>query len=198
MTRKHGDEAQLSRLLSGRNELSRIDQEEVLAEVLAEVTPRRRPKRMFGAALAFAAMVAAGVVLVAPDKGELRSKGAETATFFASCGEAPCTKGGRLVFTVSGFGERSQFAALASRDDGTVIWYFPSTDDGTTIDLRRRTKDGILDRRIVLGADHPPGSYRLFGVFSSEPLTRSAVKAILRDDTAPRDVVVQEVTLWVR
>ncbi len=189
----------IPRLLARRDRLGRVEKDAILEAVLADVAPRRRAR--FWLAIA-APVMAAAVVLVAiapwrqhaSDEFAARGSSRPVATFHATCNGA-CTRGGKLVFDVYGTTSYRYFAAFAKRGDGTVLWYFPAPD-GTSLDIAAATH-GVLDRGIVLGDEHSPGSYRVYGVFSNEPLTRAQIRAVF-DEAARTGTEVVTVDLEVR
>jgi hypothetical protein len=170
----------ISRLLAGRNRLSRPEKEQILERVLAEVAPRRRRRWWLVAAPAVAA--AALLVLVLgpwrgreqPDFGT-RGAGSARGVFEPSCAR-DCIAGDKILFDLHGTTGYRYFAAFSRRADGTVLWYFPTSDDAVGIDLSQHLGSGVLDRGIVIGGEHAPGTYRVFGVFSHEPLSRAQIR----------------------
>lgn len=183
VTSKHG----LSRLLSGRNRLSRLEKEQILDSVLAETAPRRRARWWFAAVPAVAAAVAIVVVLALPSQHEpaeftARGSGHALAAFEPTCAGG-CVSGSKILFDVAGTEGYRYFAAFSQRSDGTVLWYFPSSDADTSIDLAQQAGSGVLDRGIVIGSEHPAGTYRMFGVFSTEPLSRQQIRERFDDAT---------------
>ena len=173
------DDRLVTRLLAGDDRLSRIEKDAVLDGVLATVAPQRRTRWPW---LALPAVVAAvAIVVIAPwrsaPREEFAARGgsASVAAMHVTCA-AGCTHGAKLVFDLHGTSSYHYFAAFAKRSDGTVLWYFPTTDAATSADLATLPTSGVLDRGIVLGEDHPAGTYRVYGVFSREPLTRAAIR----------------------
>lgn len=195
---------ELARLLAGRDQLSRIEKEHIFAQVIAEVAPARRTRWWMAAvpALAAAAIVVLVIVAQRPTHGEFtaRGGGGSVASLAITCSGASgaCARGDKLLFDIHGTTGYRYLAAFAQRDDGTVLWYFPA-DAGTSLDLAGQPADGVLDRGIVLGAEHPAGTYRVYAVFSRRPLTREQLRA--RFDPAQRTagpgtaVVVRELTI---
>lgn len=170
----------LSRLLAGRNRLGRLEKEQILERVLAETAPRRRSRWWFAALPAIAAVVAL-VLVVMPwqrgsERGELAARGAGTAfgAFKPACARG-CAAGDKIVFDFHGTTGYRYFAAFSQRADGTVLWYFPSSDTEVSIDLAQQT-GGVIQRGIVIGSEHSAGTYRVFGVFSNEPLSRAQIR----------------------
>jgi hypothetical protein len=56
----------------------------------------------------------------------------------------------------------------------------------------------LLEQGVKLGPEHVPGRYLVYGVFSSEPLTRAQIKAVLGDELrgqAGVNVVVRELEI---
>ena len=172
----------MSRLLSGRNRLSRLEKEQILDNVLGEVAPA--PKRMRWWLAAMPAVAAAVVVLLvlAPWRAQqqgsdftARGGGQRLGAFKPTCAHG-CRPGDKLLFDLDGTAGYRYFAAFSQRSDGTVLWYFPSNDEATSLDLSRQLGSGVLDQGIVIGNEHAAGTYRVFGVFSNEPLTRAQLR----------------------
>lgn len=165
-----------SRLLAGRDRLGRVEKDAIFEQVLAEVAPRRRAWWWFALpAFAVAALV---LVLVWPrtaaDEFTAKGSGEAAASFTPSCG-GPCTRGGKLLFDLQGTTGFRYFSAFARGADGNVIWY------ATGRDLSTALESGVLDESVLLGDEHAPGTYRVFGVFSQTPLDREGVKALFDD-----------------
>ena len=204
----------LDRLLAGRDRMSRMDKERVFDTVCAELAasepaqPRRR--RYLIAALAGATAIAAIVPVIlltrsSTDDGELVARGGDGAPSFvlrcgASAGTGPCDRGETVAFDIARTAaSHAHFAAFAQREsDGLIIWYFPATRDATSIDLARHTERGLIDVGIMLGAEHEPGAYRVYGVFGPRPLSRDDVKAAVQADEAGDDIAVVTRTLVVK
>jgi hypothetical protein len=165
------DDRLASRLLAGRDALSRVEKDDLLDRVLPSPAPRARWAWLALPALAAAAV--AVLVLRPAHESELAARGG-SGTFAAvhvTCSPA-CTAGGKLVFDLHGTSGYRYFAAFAKRADGTVLWYFPASDDATSAEVTA----GVLDRSIVLGPEHPAGTYTIYGVFSNAPLPRAAIR----------------------
>lgn len=170
----------LSRLLSGRPRLGRLEKEQILDTVLAEVAPRRQARWWLAVVPAVAAIVVVVLVLGpwrprAADELAPRGGAHMLGAFKPACTRG-CTAGEKLLFDLHGTTGFRYFAAFGQRADGTVLWYFPSDDSGVSIDLAQQPPGGVLDRGIAIGSEHPPGTYRVFGVFSSEPLSRAQLR----------------------
>ncbi|HEY3668341.1 MAG TPA: hypothetical protein VGL19_20200, partial [Polyangiaceae bacterium] len=85
-------------------------------------------------------------------------------------------------------------AAFARRADGAVIWYTPPPE-GVTASVAPSASAVLLEQAVSLGSEHVPGHYQVYGVFSSEPLTRARIKAVLGQELRGRggvNVVVRE------
>ena len=167
------------RLLAGRDRLSRIEKDAIFEQVMATLPAPRRSRWWLTVAvpaLAVIALVAWRVRATPEVVSEFASRGGTgpVATMHVTCGA--CTSRDKLVFDVHGTTGYRYFAAFAQRADGTVLWYFPATADATSLDLATQPASGILGVAITLGADHPPGAYRVFGVFSHAPLARDALR----------------------
>lgn len=169
-----------------------------MKKVLAEVAPLappplwRRPL-LWTAPLAFAALLL--IPLALRDSGEqatssggfnARGSGAVAASLVLLCAPAraqtPCQSGDALVFDITATADHGFFAAFAQSQEGTVIWYFPESPGGESMPLDQATDDGLLRRQVQFGAEHTPGHYRVYGIFSQEPLTRAEIKARFRED----------------
>jgi len=174
----------IPRLLSRENRLSRSEKDEILANVLHSVASGRPRLRRIAPALAVAVAAAALalIVLVIDGRGTgstegqfaSRGQGASAGAFTLSC--SICRRDETLVFDLTATAGYPYFAAFATHEDGTVVWYFPESADGHSVDLRERLRDGLLDRGVALGRNHPRGSYRVYGIFSHQPLSRRAIR----------------------
>ena len=78
---------------------------------------------------------------------------------------------------------------------GLLVWYFPSESRPSLL----AEGVGVARFGIVIGADHPTGSYRVFGVFSKEPLTRDYLRGVLEAHvtSAPAQVTILETKMEV-
>jgi hypothetical protein len=179
------DDPTISRLLAGTDRMSRVEKDAILDRAVAAASPRR-VRWIWLAAPVLAAGIA--VIAVAPWRthskdGELAPRGDSrpTAALRVTCPTA-CAPGSKLLFDVYGTTSYRYLAAFAKRSDGTVLWYFPTADVAPGVELASATEKGVLDRGIILGAEHPPGTYRVYGVFSTAPLTRAAIRAAFDPD----------------
>jgi hypothetical protein len=172
------DDRLISRLLSGRDQLSRGEKDAILDNVLAEAAPTRRARWGW---LVLPALALAGFLVVpwrsSLPKTDFTARGGSqpSAVMQVSCAGG-CTDGAKLVFDVHGTTSYRYFAAFAKGDDGKALWYFPTADTATGLDLASQPATGILDRSVVLGPEHAAGTYHVYGVFSNVPLTRSAIR----------------------
>lgn len=193
---RHG----LSRLLAGRDRLSRLEKEQILDQVLAQTAPRRRARRWFAAMPAVAAAVALVLVLAPKGEPEFAARGGreKVGAFKPACAHG-CGAGDKIVFDLAGTTGYRYFAAFGQRADGTVLWYFPSSDTDTSVDLAQGLGSGVLDRGIVIGGEHSPGTYKVFGVFSTEPLARKDLRDRFDEENVTAgpgtSVVVQELVV---
>ncbi len=188
-------DAELDRILSGRNQLAVTEKEEILARVLQGTSPPRQTRPFLLPAWAWGAMAA---VLLAPalyfgvrrPLPEFTARGGGAVPGFAvSClgaqGEAStCALGGKLVFQVNP-GPFRAFAAIATTPDGTTLWYFPGGDRALGIDLGGLKSPGLLDEAISIDSEGPAGEYVIHGLFSARPLSRDEVREAIRK---PRDI----------
>ena len=83
-------------------------------------------------------------------------------------------------------------AAFARGSDGTVIWY--------TTERALDLEAGVLADAVVIGDEHAPGTYRVYGVFSQTALDRDGIKALFDDGGRVRptpgvDVVEKDLTI---
>jgi hypothetical protein len=182
-----------SRLLAGRPGLSRPEKEAIVERVLEQVAPRARWRRRVAIGVLVVAGAAASVLVLSPaaPRDELTSRGGDLpAGFDVTCVPAPCTAGSKLVFDITSTAGAAHFAAFARHGD-TLIWYFPSTPEARSRPLPRG--GGVLDTGIALGAEHSPGSYTIEGVFSSTPLDRAAIRALVERGgaTVTRQVIIR-------
>lgn len=198
-------DAKLDRLLAGKDRLSVGEKEEILENVLAQVArtesaPARLPRTF--PRWAFAALA---VLLAVPAALLLRRDGRDRAfTARGGSGGAPavetscigrggpgtCALGDKLVFKVAP-GRFRAFAAVALAPDGTTFWYFPNDASARSVDLSVSSRSGILEQALTLDARHVSGDYVLYGVFSSDPLTREQVRDAIRGPAGPELVIVK-------
>lgn len=182
------DDEQLARLLSGRNEPSVLQKEREFEQVMRDVGPggvQRRGRVVAGLATAAAAAALLWTMTPldsAPPEDQWTVRGAtDQGRFEIHCkGAGPrCQAGATLLFEVHPSDDAPHFAAFAQRDDGTVIWYMPSPEGRSpAVD----TQTPLLPTGIVLGPEHPPGVYTVYGAFSAGGLTRQELKHHLGDD----------------
>jgi hypothetical protein len=194
----------IARLLAGEDQLSRVEKEQILAQVLAKTqVEARSPRRNLGLiAGLFAAVTAAALLMVTlpPTPSELVPRGGGP-SYAVRCAESlPCGPGGRLRWFVRSTPELRNFAAFAQRADGTILWYFPQTEAGSSLDLGAHAlaETGELDVAIELGQEHAPGTYKVIGMFSPSPMTRDALRSAFvgpRDKSAGLVLVESELIL---
>ena len=170
------NEHQIGRLLAGKNRLGRLEKEAVLDAVLAHGKPSHKRRWL---ALAVPALAAAALVLWLVPRGRddgfsTRGGGGPIAAFAPTCSGA-CARGGKLLFDLHGTTGYRYFAAFAKAPDDSVIWYVDGKELAHALDR------GVLGDAIELGADHPPGRYRVFGVFSDRALSRDAIRELFDD-----------------
>ena len=202
-----GTSSLIARLLSGRDQLGRVEKDAVLDRVLDETaSPARAPRRV--ALLAFLGVAAAaGVFLVVRGRGSGGSEGhtptfaargaaSATAALRVTCGgDDACAPGDEIVLDLQGTRGYRYLAVFARRADGTIVWYLPEADGGTSIDLAEHRQDGVLDRKLLLDAQEPPGARTLYAVYSTSPLTREAIRTRFQPgkrDLGPHTAVVEK------
>ena len=100
------------------------------------------------------------------------------------CEPEPCRRGGRVVLRVEA-PPSSYVAVFAQRSDGTIVWYVPAADQP----LLPVPQGGPLGQAILLDAQQPPGTYRVFAAFVGEPLSRHQLKAQLAGGLVSTDQV---------
>lgn len=187
------DDRQLERLLSGRDAPSVSEREELFERIYAQTEAGRR--RWLAPALGAALASAAAVVLMfmqlrSPADAEFRARGSGLAMgpeLTLACTEGvTCRPGDKLSLAVHAHAhatESTYFSAFARRFDGVVIWYFPEPM-GASQALPSGGARAVLDRAVLLGPEHLPGRYEVFGVFTRRPFTRAELKLALGDDLA--------------
>jgi hypothetical protein len=193
-------DAELDRILAGRNQLGVTEKEEILARVLQTTSPPRRTRPFVLPAWAWGATA---VVLLAPALfflahrpiSEFAARGGEAVpSFVVSClspegrGSA-CAPGGKMVFQIDP-GPFRAFAAIAEAPDGTTLWYFPGGDRAFGIDLTGLKPNGLLEEAISIGSAGPAGEYVIHGLFSERPLSKNEVRDAIREPEGHHAVVV--------
>lgn len=201
----------LARLLSGKDRPSRLEKEAILADVLAGLEPAR-PRPRWGLAWVLAPAMSAALALFlwfgAAQEPALVARGA--ASFQTLCAaaatpellvpSATCPRGAQLAFRAGPSAERPYFAAVARDARGNVVWYVPSKEEGRSVDLRAGRRDGVVAVAASLGPEHEADHYEIYGVYSTEPLDRAAIRAILEAsmqgaETAGATVVKRSLSL---
>lgn len=195
------EDEELAKLIAGRNAPSVLAKERLFERIYAQVQPQaeRRPRGalLFVAFAGAAAAAAAALLLIHPGPPEFQSRGSHVAgaggpELVVSCpGNAGCRVGSKLSFAVKSQQNR-YFAAFARRFDGTIIWYFPEPI-GSSVALPQTSEPELLDQAVLLGPEHLPGHYDVYGVFSRQPLTREQLKLKVGEDLSgsPDAVVVR-------
>ena len=174
----NGDDRLISRLLAGRDQLSRVEKDAILDGALADTAPSRRAR--WGWLILPA--IALGALLLLPWRSDVPNAdfaprgGSQPAVVLHVACAGGCAPGAKLLFDVHGTIGYRYFAAFAKRGDGVALWYFPTADNSIGIDLSTVPASGVLDRGVVLGPEHPAGTYRIYGVFSKTALTRAAIR----------------------
>lgn len=184
----------LPRLLAGKDRLTRFEKEQVLARVMTDVAPEPAPARrrwffVFATASAAAALLLA-IPLFRGDEFATRGGGGNGADFTMYCTtneqRTPCQRGSKLLFELRPTSSDRYFAAFARRSDGTVIWYFPVDEAARSLGLTQQ-QIGVATTAFVLGPEHAPGLYRVYGLFWAQPLSRSEIRA--QAEAAPRSLI---------
>jgi hypothetical protein len=174
--------SQLPRLLAGKNQLGRLEKEAVLEEVLGKVAPRKSARRWLALAVPVIAVAVLVIWLVPrnqPSDFTARGAGAHVAAFQPTC-NGECARDAKLLFDLQGTTGYRYFAAFAKTPSGGVIWYTSGRS------LERELDHGVLVDAIVIGSDHEPGRYRVFGVFSDRELSRDEIKQLFDDEGRAR------------
>ncbi|MCB9645611.1 MAG: hypothetical protein H6730_03285 [Deltaproteobacteria bacterium] len=182
---------ELARLLSGRDGPSVLDREAVFEGVMAGLPAPPRRRRWLALALPLAAAVAALLAVTVrppPDQaGTFTPRGAEEPGLGLSCvrGTAPaaCGPGATLLLEVTPVAERTHFAAVARRGDGSLLWLLPEGEQPSA------PQAGLLERGFVLDAS----DLEVFGLFTETPHTRGQLAAALEGglESTPRVTVVR-------
>lgn len=202
----------MSRLLSGRDGLSRANKEVILDGVLDTLSTQASERRrsMWGLLIGIGAAVAAAVLIVPQvyvselTEGQGFSARGKTSgpvlTVLCAADRVAgsCASGSELLFEVANADEYNSVALFSFRPDGAVLWYAPAQlgDRSRAVALAGTT---LLPVRAHLGAEHPAGEYEVVAVFSHEALSRAEIQAAYdsveqRGDRGPR-VVVRTVVL---
>jgi hypothetical protein len=169
----------LDRLLA-RGRLSGPQRDRVLEKVLAK-TSRPRGLRLKHVALAAPlAAVAAVLILVGVrqrEHADFSVKGGGGSVVEASCSNGPlsaCPVGSTLVFRFDGLSAPAYVQAYAtpsSPSEGERVWYFP-TSSVPAPQLAAEASSELLQKAVVIGAEHSARDYRITIVLSAQPLTR--------------------------
>jgi hypothetical protein len=193
-----------ARLLSGRKDLSVLEKEDILEDVLEQTTGQRTSRGWYSPrvlAWAAAAVIALALVpvlihgLSTPDEFRSRGSASESGEFRVTClGEkGACRPGDKLFFQVRPPAQKPYLSAFAERIiDGTIIWYIPGSGAQKSISVPEHSQDGVLTTGIELGDEHPPGRYKVYGLFSSRPLGKEEIRALIEnEDAEERHLIMQ-------
>jgi hypothetical protein len=188
-------EGKLARLIAGRDAPSVLEKEQLFERIYERVQPSKPPRRV-GAWLAAGGITAAAalaLLFLRPSQPEFQARGGASLgtgpELVVACAGAPqCQSGAKLTLTVRGAPALAgqgggYFAAFARRFDGTIIWYFPEPGS-RSLELPQTGERALLDRAVLLGGEHLPGHYDLYGVFTRRPLTREELKLAVGEELA--------------
>ena len=196
--------------LLARGHLSGPQYDAVLDRVLAR-TETREPRRAAGRwlrwtlvpGMAIASGVAAWLLVARPAPEPFAAKGAPTTSAAngalqigcAPAGDHVCRAGSTLMFTVNSALASGSLGAYAERVGDSSrerIWYFP-TARGTSPTIARGTGTVVVPDGIRIGAEHPPGHYRVTVWLAARPLGRGEVDSAGRGEIRSRAVLDLEV-----
>ncbi len=183
------------RLYSGRKALTIQEKEAVLEAVLAQtlrpgqasLSSAYRRTALYRVALVLCALVAISipaVYVVSRDESReegFTAKGGDDAPLFTvRCtgmdNEHRCKLGETLVFQVSAPSGKSYFSAFGRNEKSDrIVWYYPADEGALSPEVGQSRR--VLSDGIVLGEEHVPGAYVVFGIFTEVPVTRSEIRA---------------------
>jgi hypothetical protein len=161
--------------------------DQILHRVLDRNAPtrRRRAVRVAGwLAIPCVAAFAGWIVFARPmGRREFAAKGVATPTLGAvdaGCspsGPRVCRVGEMLVFTVNSAVASGYLGAYAERIGDPLrerIWYFPNRAGACPVVDRGAGTIAVRDG-IMIGGEHPPGTYRITAWMSDGPIERSQI-----------------------
>lgn len=206
------EERRLDRLLSGTPGPSVNEREEMQERILPRASLFRssglsRALRFGVPALAGAAACVLLLLYWKADRGEFAARGGGRASFRLACVAAAqpadgaredaarviCRRGDTLAFLATAAEpHRRYLSAAALGPGGTLVWYFPS-DERPSLLL---DESSVAKRGIVLGAEHKPGTYRVFSLLTAAPVDRQDLRRWIEDRLAgkatPEDLLEAE------
>ena len=195
------------RLLSGKEQLTRVEAEAMFEHVMqhAEIASAKantgRRQLFFRVTGAMASVACAAVLIVSVVGRQPRTPGqfeARGGDFSAPSLELRCVRGGptkpcqvgdKLLMEIDAPEELSFVAAFAQRSDGVVIWYFPATRDGHSLDISSEARINVPQTAALIDAQHTPGHYVLYAVFSQEVLRRAQIKEMISMEQPSQAIV---------
>jgi hypothetical protein len=179
-----------ARLLGKKERLSVLEKEEILRKLVAvgpEVA-RERPSRLLWLAPTVAAVAVAVLLPLwlvnqgVDDEFGARGLEGEGPGFTVTCvgpNQGPrCAAGDKLIFRVFWQEHMPYFSVFSRREDGTILWYFPGSEGDKSLDVRAGNMRGVLSLGILVGPEHTPGKYEVFGAFSARPLTKDLLRSL--------------------
>jgi len=198
-----------ARLLSGKDRLSVVEKEAILERIIDQTKAEKKSEPaswMSVRRLSYTA--AAAVVLFAvplliylaltpvPDEFISRGISGSPSGFTVAClgagDDGFCHPGDKLFFKVNAPEGKPFFSAFARRTDGTVIWYFPGEEFSHSIEVSKNNYEGVLSVGVLLGSEHRPGYYVVFGLFSSRRLSKSQIREAVEEyGTVSGDIVLK-------
>ncbi len=207
------DKNRLDRLLSGGQGPSVQEKESMLAEILRQAAskPEKSPWNLVSGKYLVPAVALTIVFLVAffpllflrkerrtYDEFTARGAGSSRALMQLACisgkekrpifGKSKsCHYGDTLLFRLYPSENARYFSAVALGADGLLVWYFPS-DTKSSLPI---IGEGIAREGIVIGSEHAPEEYRVFGLFSDRPLSRVEVRSLVESIVQGRETSVE-------
>lgn len=215
------DRRKLDRLLSGGPGPSAQEKQAMACEILCGSDARSSAsrwidfaKRIWWAPVAGATAAAALLFIMtllpgdtSQDEFIVRGGGREIVSMRLVCtrpsqeatapesGPRKCHFGDTLVFDIQTSQPGQHFSAAALGPDGLLVWYFPS-DTRSSMPIEA---NGVAPRGVIIGPEHVPGDYRVFGLFSGSALSQRRIRTIIEAHAAgkpyPHRLVVERFSL---
>ncbi len=185
------------RVYSGRRRLTIQEKEAIIDAVLAKtlIGKKRTLRHSLWPPAVARALVIAGLLMAAIPvvvflahrtgrEDEFVARGADPKAIMAvrcigARDENTCKTGDTLAFKVRPPRDRHFFSAFSkNQNGGSVIWYYPAKEGDFSVSIPDDGLAAVLENGILIGDEHVPGDYVIYGVFSEQRCRRRDIRQL--------------------